>query len=181
MPKKTGTIHIKWVRSGIGFSRKQKEVVRSIGLRRLNQVVERPDSVHFRGLVAKVSHLVEVVSPTEAPVWAGIPEYKIIPAESAPVKVTPTAKAKTTKAATEAPAEVPAVAKETASKEKEPQKEKEKVAAPAKKPVAKRRATKSTETKAAAEPEKSAAKRKPAAPRSEASDKKDSKSKKGKK
>ena len=82
MPQKTRTIHIKWVRSGIGFSRKQKEVVRSIGLHRLNQVVERPDTPHFRGLVAKVSHLVEVVEPPSKPAWHSCPEYTIIPAET---------------------------------------------------------------------------------------------------
>lgn len=83
MPNKTGTIHIKWIRSGIGFTRKQKEIVRSIGLHRLNQVVERPDTAHFHGLVSKVSHLVEVVDPCVAPVWTGLPEYQIIPAQPA--------------------------------------------------------------------------------------------------
>jgi large subunit ribosomal protein L30 len=82
VPQKTRTIHIKWVRSGIGFSRKQKEMVRSIGLHRLNQVVERPDTPHFRGLVAKVSHLVEVVEPPSKPSWVSTPEYTIIPAEA---------------------------------------------------------------------------------------------------
>ncbi|HEX5411394.1 MAG TPA: 50S ribosomal protein L30 [Terriglobia bacterium] len=81
MPNKTGTIHIKWKRSGIGFSRKQKEIVRSIGLHRLNQVVESPDTAQFHGLVAKVAHLVEVVDSPAVPEWTKIPEYKIIPAE----------------------------------------------------------------------------------------------------
>ena len=84
MPKKTGTIHIKWVRSGIGFPRKQKEVVKSIGLHGLNQVVERPDTVHFRGLVAKVPHLVELVEPSSIPAWVNTPEYTIIPAAPSP-------------------------------------------------------------------------------------------------
>ena len=163
MPKKSGTIHIKWVRSGIGFSRKQKEVVRSIGLRRLNQVVERPDTIHFRGLVAKVSHLVEVVEPSPAPAWAGVPEYKILPADAAPKKVAPPAK----KIVKEAPAEAPAATKE-----------KEKAAAPRKKVVA----AKAGAAKAApAATEKPKAKRKPAAPKSAATAKKESKSKKGKK
>lgn len=169
MPKKTGTIHIKWVRSGIGYSRKQREVVRSIGLRRLNQVVERPDTVHFRGLVAKVSHLVEVVSPSNAPAWAGVPEYRIIPAGAAPRKATP--RAKEAKAAKEAPAEAPVATKEVATKAKE------KAVAPAKKTAApKGRSAKSSEKKASAKAEKPKAKRKPAA-----SAKKESKSKKGKK
>jgi large subunit ribosomal protein L30 len=167
VPKKSGTIHIKWVRSGIGFSRKQKEVVRSIGLGRLNQVVERPDTVHFRGLVAKVSHLVEVVEPSVAPAWAGVPEYKILPAEVAPKKVVPPAK----KVVKEAPAEAPAATKE-----------KEKAVAPRKKTVAAKAGTAKSSAKAAsAATEKPKAKRKPAAPKSAATAKKESKPKKGKK
>lgn len=180
MPKKTGTIHIKWVRSGIGFSRKQNEVVRSIGLRRLNQVVERPDTVHFRGLVAKVSHLVELVGPTDAPAWAGVPEYKIIPAGEVPRKATPAEKKG--KAVKEVPAEAPVATKEVAAKGKGAQKGKEKAVAPAKKPAAaKSRAAKSSGRKASAAAEKPKTKRKPAAAKSKAADKKESKSKKGKK
>ena len=85
MSSKTETIHIKWIRSGIGFPRKQKEMVRSLGLRRLNQIVERPDTVHIRGLVAKIPHLLEVVEAPSSPAWDAIPEYTIIPSE-APVK-----------------------------------------------------------------------------------------------
>ncbi|HXH48771.1 MAG TPA: 50S ribosomal protein L30 [Terriglobia bacterium] len=163
MPKKTGTIHIKWIRSGIGFSRKQKEVVRSIGLHRLNQVVERPDSAHFRGLVAKVCHLVAVVEPPAASVWTQIPEYKIIPAES---KVAaPPAK----KPAKKAPVEEPVAAEV-------------KAAAPAKKAVAaKGRAAKPSPKETAKGAEKAKPKRKAAAPKPAAAAKKESKSKKGKK
>ena len=161
MPKKTGTIHIKWVRSGIGFPRKQKEVVESIGLHRLNQVVERPDTVHFRGLVAKVPHLVELVEPPSSAAWANTPEYKIVPAEASPKA--PAALAK--KAAKKAPAE-PAAAPE------------KKAAAPRKKPaVAKSADAESSAKKAAVSTEKP--KRKTAAQKSAA--KEESKSKKGKK
>ena len=174
MPKKTGTIHIKWVRSGIGFSRKQKEVVRSIGLRRLNHVVERPDTVHFRGLVAKIAHLVEVVDPSTAPAWDKVPEYKIIPAGIAPAKATPPAKK--AKAPNESPVEAP-----VASEEKEVA-AKEMAAAPEKKAAAARsRTAKSPEKKASAAGERPKAKRKPAAEKPETAAKKESKSKKGKK
>jgi large subunit ribosomal protein L30 len=78
------TIRIKWVRSGIGFDRSQSEVVRSLGLRRLNHVVERPDTPQVRGLVAKVAHLVEVVSAVPQPVWAATPEYVLEVAEGGP-------------------------------------------------------------------------------------------------
>ncbi len=73
-----GTVRIKWVRSGIAFNRKQAEVVRSLGLRRLHHVVERQDTPVVRGLIAKVPHLVEVIGVTRAPAWAAVPEYTII-------------------------------------------------------------------------------------------------------
>ena len=77
------TIKIRWIRSGIAFNRNQKEVVRSLGLRRLHQVVERPDSPGVRGLVAKVAHLVEIVDGGTPPRPSSVPEYRIIAAEQA--------------------------------------------------------------------------------------------------
>lgn len=116
MPNKTGTIHIKWIRSGIGFTRKQKEIVRSIGLHRLNQVVERPDTAHFHGLVAKVSHLVEVVSPPVAPGWSELPEYKVVPAEPAAAAQRPrVAESSPAEVAADAELETAAPAKKTAA------------------------------------------------------------------
>ncbi len=40
---------------------KHKKIVRSLGLRKLNQVVERPDNPGFRGMVLKIPHLLAVV------------------------------------------------------------------------------------------------------------------------
>lgn len=82
--KTTKTIRIKWVRSGIGFPYTQKGIVRSLGLRKLNQVVERPDTPQIRGIVAKVPHLLAIVEPPLAPVLATIPEYTVRPPEVAP-------------------------------------------------------------------------------------------------
>ena len=56
------TIKIKLVRSPICSPEKLKVVVRGLGLRKLNQVVERPDNAGIRGMVAKVPHLVTIVS-----------------------------------------------------------------------------------------------------------------------
>ena len=56
-----GVIKIKLVRSPICAPEKQKLVVKGLGLRKLNQVVERPDRPEFRGMVKKVPHLLEVV------------------------------------------------------------------------------------------------------------------------
>lgn len=54
-------IKIKLVRSPIATPDKHKKIVRALGLRKLNQVVERPDSPEFRGMVAKVPHLLAII------------------------------------------------------------------------------------------------------------------------
>ena len=54
-------IKIQYYRSTIAFPKMQKEVVRSLGLRKLNQVVERPDTPSMRGAVAKVPHLLRII------------------------------------------------------------------------------------------------------------------------
>ena len=59
--KGTGTIRIRLVRSGIGSPQKLKLVLRGLGLRKLQQGVEKPDNDGIRGMVAKVPHLVEIV------------------------------------------------------------------------------------------------------------------------
>ena len=63
MPKKieAKTIKIRQVRSPIGYNKKQREVLRSLGLRRIRHVVERQNSPAVRGMIRKISHLVEVV------------------------------------------------------------------------------------------------------------------------
>ena len=54
-------IKIQYYRSTIAFPTKQKEIVRSLGLRKLNQIVERPDTPSMRGAVAKVPHLIRII------------------------------------------------------------------------------------------------------------------------
>jgi large subunit ribosomal protein L30 len=56
-----GKIKIKLVGSPICTPEKQRRVVRGLGLRKMNQVVERPDTAVFRGMVKKVPHLLQVV------------------------------------------------------------------------------------------------------------------------
>jgi len=56
-----GKIRIKLVRSPICTPEKHKRIVRALGLRKLNQVVEKPDTAAFRGMVAKVPHLLRLV------------------------------------------------------------------------------------------------------------------------
>jgi large subunit ribosomal protein L30 len=56
-----GSIKIQYYRSSIGYSDKQKTIVKSLGLTKLNQVVQRPDNASMRGAVAKVPHLLRIV------------------------------------------------------------------------------------------------------------------------
>ena len=56
-----GTIRIEYYRSFIASPKTHKTIVRSLGLRKLNQVVERPDTDAMRGAVAKVPHLLRIV------------------------------------------------------------------------------------------------------------------------
>lgn len=55
------TIRIQWYRSTIGCNSRHKVLVRSLGLTKLNQVVERPDTASMRGMVLKVPHLLRIV------------------------------------------------------------------------------------------------------------------------
>jgi len=54
------TVRITWRKSAIGYNADQKETIRRLGLRRLNQTVEHPDSPTLRGMISRVTHLVEV-------------------------------------------------------------------------------------------------------------------------
>jgi len=55
------TIRIEYYRSFIHAPKTHKTIVRSLGLRKLNQIVERPDDAAMRGAVAKVPHLLRIV------------------------------------------------------------------------------------------------------------------------
>jgi large subunit ribosomal protein L30 len=55
------TIKIQWYRSTIATPKAHKELVRSLGLTKLNQIVERPDTASMRGMVKKVPHLLRIV------------------------------------------------------------------------------------------------------------------------
>ena len=56
-----GQIKIQYYRSSIGYAKKQKEIVRSLGITKLNQTVTRQDSPATRGIVNKVPHLLRIV------------------------------------------------------------------------------------------------------------------------
>lgn len=56
-----GTITIQYYRSSIGYAKKQKDIVRSLGITKMNQQVTRPDTPSMRGIVAKIPHLLRIV------------------------------------------------------------------------------------------------------------------------
>ncbi|MFN2202841.1 MAG: 50S ribosomal protein L30 [Caldilineaceae bacterium] len=58
--KKKATLKITLVRSPIGKQKSQKATVRALGISKLNQTVEQEDSPAIRGMINKVSHLLEV-------------------------------------------------------------------------------------------------------------------------
>jgi len=60
MSKAKKRLRITWVKSSIGYSKRQKATIRTLGLRRLGDSVEREDTSVIRGMIDKVSHLVEV-------------------------------------------------------------------------------------------------------------------------
>lgn len=57
----SGTIRIQYYRSFIAAPKTHKQIVRSVGLTKLNQIVERPDTPAMRGFVTKVPHLLRIV------------------------------------------------------------------------------------------------------------------------
>jgi large subunit ribosomal protein L30 len=58
--KRTNRLRITLVKSPIGYSQRQKGTVMALGLRRINHSVMQADNPVIRGMIRKVSHLVEV-------------------------------------------------------------------------------------------------------------------------
>jgi large subunit ribosomal protein L30 len=54
------TLKVTQKKSANGSDKRQKDTLRSLGLRRINHTVEVSDSPQTRGMIAKVAHLVEV-------------------------------------------------------------------------------------------------------------------------
>ena len=54
-------LRIKYVRSAIGCPVKHKLIIKSLGFKRLNQVVTRVDTPAIRGMVAQAPHLVTIL------------------------------------------------------------------------------------------------------------------------
>ena len=57
----TPTVKIKLVRSPIGTKESHRATVRGLGLRKINSVSELQDTPAVRGMINKVSYLIEVL------------------------------------------------------------------------------------------------------------------------
>ena len=55
------TIQIKLVKSGIGRIKKHKLCIQGLGFKKLNQVVTVEDTPSNRGMINKISDMVEVI------------------------------------------------------------------------------------------------------------------------
>lgn len=55
------TIQIKLIKSGIGRIKKHKLCIQGLGFKKLNQVVTVQDTPSNRGMINKISDMVEVV------------------------------------------------------------------------------------------------------------------------
>lgn len=53
-------LKITLVKSTIGSKPQHRKTVEALGLKKIRQVVEKPDNMQIRGMIDKVKHLVEV-------------------------------------------------------------------------------------------------------------------------
>jgi large subunit ribosomal protein L30 len=60
-----GRLKVTQIRSGIGQKQNQRETLRSLGLKRLHDVVVKEDRAEIRGMIQTVTHLVTVEEVTE--------------------------------------------------------------------------------------------------------------------
>jgi|TARA_B100001971_G_C18141880_1_gene510823 large subunit ribosomal protein L30 len=52
-------IRIRQTKSSIGVKPSQRATLKSLGLRKINDVVEKDDRPSVRGMIRKISHLIE--------------------------------------------------------------------------------------------------------------------------
>ena len=53
-------LKVKQIRSGIGRKKNQRDTLRSLGLKRIGDVVVKEDRPEIRGMLATVPHLIDV-------------------------------------------------------------------------------------------------------------------------
>ena len=60
MSEESNVLRITLSKSPIGYSKRQRRTLEALGLRRMQQTVEKEDSPSIRGMLDKVAHLVTV-------------------------------------------------------------------------------------------------------------------------
>ena len=55
-----GRLKVRQVRSGIGRKQNQRETLRTLGLKRIGDIVVKEDRPEIRGMIATVPHLIAV-------------------------------------------------------------------------------------------------------------------------
>lgn len=58
--KKVQLLEVTWKHSTIGRTKVQKNTIKALGFSKLNQTLTKVDNPAIRGMIDKVSHLVEV-------------------------------------------------------------------------------------------------------------------------
>ena len=106
-------LQVKLVKSVIGSEPRVRKTVKALGLKKMNQVVYKEDQPHFRGMIHKVRHLVQV-QETE-----GKPEKKSAPKKATAAKPKVTAAKKETAAKTAVKAEKKTTAAKKTTKKAE--------------------------------------------------------------
>ncbi len=53
-------LRVTYVKSSIGYNKRQKSTIKALGLRKLHQTVEHNNTPEIRGMINSVSHLVAV-------------------------------------------------------------------------------------------------------------------------
>jgi large subunit ribosomal protein L30 len=59
-PELTKKLRVTYAKSAIGYNQRQKRTIAALGLHKLGQTVEKPDTPAIRGMIARVRHLVTV-------------------------------------------------------------------------------------------------------------------------
>ncbi len=59
------TITVRWRKSTIGMRAVQRKTIQSLGFKRMNQTLTLPDRPETRGMINRVSHLLEIVKESE--------------------------------------------------------------------------------------------------------------------
>lgn len=66
-----GRVRVTYTKSSIGYSQRQKETIKSLGLHRMHDSVVLPDTPTVRGMITKVAHLVRFEELGDAKVEVG--------------------------------------------------------------------------------------------------------------